>query len=71
MPSYYYIKFQKNPCVGRNERCPLYQHRCYGGTMICSVSILQSEAEYTKVIYQFGEVGERGTYLMFHYVGLQ
>ena len=23
MPSYYYTKFQKNPCVGRNERCPL------------------------------------------------
>ena len=22
MPSYYYTKFQKNPCVGRNERCP-------------------------------------------------
>ena len=23
MPSYYYTKFQKNPCVGRIERCPL------------------------------------------------
>ena len=23
MPSYYYTKFQKNPCVGRNERYPL------------------------------------------------
>ena len=23
MPSYYYTKFQKNPCLGRNERCPL------------------------------------------------
>ena len=23
MPSYYYTKFRKNPCVGRNERCPL------------------------------------------------
>ena len=23
MPSYYYTMFQKNPCVGRNERCPL------------------------------------------------
>ena len=22
MPTYYYTKFQKNPCVGRNERCP-------------------------------------------------
>ena len=22
MPSYNYTKFQKNPCVGRNERCP-------------------------------------------------
>ena len=27
MPSYYYTKFQKNPCVGRNERCPLIDLR--------------------------------------------
>ena len=25
MPSYYYTEFQKNPCVGRNERCPLVE----------------------------------------------
>ena len=24
MPSYYYTKFQKNPYVGRNERCPFH-----------------------------------------------
>ena len=33
MPSYYYTKFQKNPCVGRNERCPknifTYVHGLY------------------------------------------
>ena len=29
MPSYYYTKFQKNPCVGRNERCPLFIYYTY------------------------------------------
>ena len=27
IPNYYYTKFQKNPCVGRNERCPFRLHR--------------------------------------------
>ena len=36
MPSYYYTKFQKNPCVGRNERCPLISYQTGFGKMALS-----------------------------------
>ena len=42
MPSYYYTKFQKNPCVGRNERCPLKYSFDYLGPVVQSVVSLTS-----------------------------
>ena len=40
MPSYYYTKFQKNPCVGRNERCPFHGPKDVQATEVRLYSLL-------------------------------
>ena len=51
MPNYY-TKFQKNPCVGRNERCPFEkQIQCRPTSLewvskICTIGLLQRTCKY-------------------------
>ena len=49
MPSYYYTKFQKNPCVGRNERCPL-------PGIILTLTFVQTYARTQTELYYFRQL---------------
>ena len=52
MPSYYYTKFQKNPCVGRNERCPFCSISClYNPYLVSSQIASQKKFKIDALLY--------------------